>query len=91
MKMNLSAALVGLLCCCAVPANALGPMSVAPWGVEQAQESILQQLLRASRERDGQRFDAACCKVCRKGKACGNSCINRSYTCHKGKGCACNG
>jgi hypothetical protein len=32
-----------------------------------------------------------CCKICRKGKACGNSCISRSYRCHKGRGCACNG
>ena len=32
---------------------------------------------------------AACCKICRKGKACGNSCISRSYTCHKPPGCAC--
>ena len=31
-----------------------------------------------------------CCRYCRKGKACGNSCINRSYTCHRGQGCACN-
>lgn len=31
-----------------------------------------------------------CCKVCRKGKACGSSCISRSYTCRKGRGCACN-
>jgi len=31
-----------------------------------------------------------CCKVCRTGKACGNSCINRGYTCHKSPGCACN-
>ena len=30
-----------------------------------------------------------CCKVCDKGKACGNSCISRSYTCHKAPGCAC--
>ncbi|MCP1362549.1 hypothetical protein, partial [Halomonas sp. BBD45] len=22
-----------------------------------------------------------CCKVCRKGKACGDSCISRNYTC----------
>ena len=34
---------------------------------------------------------AACCKVCKKGKACGDSCIKKSYTCHKGKGCACDG
>lgn len=32
-----------------------------------------------------------CCKVCKKGKACGDSCIAKSKTCTKGKGCACNG
>lgn len=32
-----------------------------------------------------------CCKICRKGKACGDSCISRSKTCHKGPGCACDG
>lgn len=31
----------------------------------------------------------ACCKQCSKGKACGNSCISRDKTCHKGSGCAC--
>lgn len=30
-----------------------------------------------------------CCKYCSKGKACGDSCINVNYTCHKGPGCAC--
>jgi len=30
-----------------------------------------------------------CCKVRTTGKACGNSCINKSKTCTKGKGCAC--
>lgn len=30
-----------------------------------------------------------CCKVCTTGEACGNSCISKSKTCHKGKGCAC--
>ena len=34
---------------------------------------------------------STCCKVCRKGKACGNSCISRSETCHKSPGCACDG
>lgn len=33
----------------------------------------------------------ACCKICRKGKACGDTCISRSYTCRKPPGCACNG
>ncbi|HEY0412929.1 MAG TPA: hypothetical protein VGD66_07300 [Allosphingosinicella sp.] len=32
-----------------------------------------------------------CCRICSAGKACGNSCIARSKTCHKGKGCACDG
>ncbi|WP_148253951.1 hypothetical protein [Aidingimonas lacisalsi] len=32
-----------------------------------------------------------CCRVCTTGKACGDSCINRSYTCHQPPGCACNG
>ena len=31
----------------------------------------------------------SCCKICRKGKACGNSCISRTYTCRKLPGCAC--
>lgn len=35
--------------------------------------------------------DPGCCKVCTTGKACGNSCISRSYTCHKAPGCACDG
>ena len=33
----------------------------------------------------------SCCKICSKGKACWDSCINRSYTCHKWPGCACDG
>jgi hypothetical protein len=32
-----------------------------------------------------------CCKVCKKGKACGDSCIAADAHCKKGKGCACNG
>ncbi len=32
----------------------------------------------------------ACCKICTRGKACGNSCINAAYQCHQAPGCACN-
>lgn len=32
-----------------------------------------------------------CCKVCTKGKACGDSCIAVNKECHKPPGCACNG
>jgi hypothetical protein len=31
-----------------------------------------------------------CCRVCSAGKACGNTCIQASKVCHKGRGCACN-
>lgn len=34
-------------------------------------------------------YSSGCCKYCSTGKACGDSCISRSYTCHKGPGCAC--
>jgi hypothetical protein len=33
----------------------------------------------------------SCCKICTTGKACGDSCISKSYTCHKPSGCACDG
>ena len=32
-----------------------------------------------------------CCKTCSAGKACGDSCIAKSSTCKKGRGCACDG
>jgi len=32
-----------------------------------------------------------CCKICKKGKACGDSCISRDKKCHKPPGCACDG
>jgi hypothetical protein len=32
-----------------------------------------------------------CCKICRQGKACGDTCISRQDTCHVGQGCACDG
>lgn len=30
-----------------------------------------------------------CCKVCKTGKTCGDTCITRADTCHVGLGCAC--
>ena len=32
-----------------------------------------------------------CCKICRKGKACGDSCIARDKKCNEPPGCACDG
>ena len=38
-----------------------------------------------------QAVSPSCCRVCRTGKACGNSCISRTAQCHQPAGCACNG
>jgi hypothetical protein len=32
---------------------------------------------------------AKCCKVCTKGKPCGDTCIAKNKVCHVGPGCAC--
>ncbi|HEV2301502.1 MAG TPA: hypothetical protein VGR91_08025 [Stellaceae bacterium] len=34
---------------------------------------------------------SGCCKTCRKGVPCGNSCVAPGETCRKGPGCACAG
>lgn len=39
----------------------------------------------------GAAFAQACCKICKAGKACGNSCISRDKKCHQPPGCACDG
>jgi hypothetical protein len=36
-------------------------------------------------------YRVECCKICKKGKACGDTCISRDYECHKPRGCACDG
>jgi hypothetical protein len=33
----------------------------------------------------------SCCKVCKRGQACGDSCISWDKTCSKPPGCACQG
>jgi hypothetical protein len=43
------------------------------------------------RKKDTTRSSAACCKVCRRGQACGNTCIDRDDVCHVPRGCACDG
>lgn len=45
----------------------------------------------ADTTRSPPRQTRACCRVCRTGKACGNSCIARNRTCRQPRGCACNG
>lgn len=43
----------------------------------------------SSQNSNSERVDNGCCKHCTTGQACGDSCISRSYTCHKAPGCAC--
>ena len=52
---------------------------------------VAQRLLKTNAPVVKQTPRRTCCKICRKGKACGNSCISRRYTCRKPPGCACNG
>lgn len=35
--------------------------------------------------------DGECCRVCKKGKACGDGCISQESSCTKDPGCACDG
>lgn len=48
-------------------------------------------LLEAVDPKPAVQLSEKCCKVCTKGKACGNSCIRRDYQCHQPPGCACDG
>nr|WP_319250464.1 hypothetical protein [uncultured Celeribacter sp.] len=73
----------------AVSATDIRPQQSHPTPTAAEAVQLWEQL---SGTRSGaQLYDAACCKICKKGKACGDSCISRSYTCHKGPGCACDG
>lgn len=80
MKLIIFAVLVAVL-----PGLALGAERLTPWPAAPAplsQQSLIDRLLPVQR---------SCCRVCRTGRACGNSCINRNYTCRQPPGCACNG
>jgi hypothetical protein len=44
-----------------------------------------------SAEARGNPKPPGCCKVCRKGIACGDSCIPAGAECHQPPGCACQG
>lgn len=47
------------------------------------------RLLTGDQVGEARVYDAACCKVCKKGQPCGDSCISREKQCRKGPGCAC--
>ena len=62
------------------------------WGGEPGGGDVPAELARAPSEADAGGSCVPreqCCKVCVKGKACGNTCIKAEYQCHKAAGCAC--
>lgn len=59
--------------------------------LESAGDTAQSEPCEAHAERDAFWLAQGCCRVCRTGKACGNSCINRNYTCRQPPGCACDG
>mmetsp|Transcript_15788 Transcript_15788/g.28765 ORF Transcript_15788/g.28765 Transcript_15788/m.28765 type:complete len:211 (+) Transcript_15788:76-708(+) len=63
-------------------------MTVATLGEEELSQQE-DPLLKPAPE--GKPWARACCKVCKKGLACGHSCISRRKSCSKDLGCACQG
>lgn len=61
----------------------------------QAQEARRQRAEERRRRLEERRLEReqnqGCCKICRRGCACGNSCISCDKECHKPFGCACDG
>ena len=66
-------------------------MAEAPSCESDSDQSLLPWNDFSPSDLKGTELASGCCKVCKKGKACGNSCIAKSKTCHKGRGCACDG
>ena len=72
--------------------GATGAVADSPWeAIPTSQEAGICLASPEQAAAPGLLQPAACCKVCKKGKACGNSCISKSKTCHKAPGCACDG
>ena len=63
-----------------VPSNQLIHRSITFHSVSSPLRALLD---------DEQASDSRCCKVCTKGKPCGDTCIAQDKTCHVGPGCAC--
>jgi beta-lactamase superfamily II metal-dependent hydrolase len=77
----------------AVDAQRDGTFTVTTGSQFNASDSVA--LLPPPKSVDSSRLPGAespvrsCCKICTRGKACGTTCISRSYECHTPPGCAC--
>lgn len=58
---------------------------------EEGQLTLLQAVAPGATPARVQPPERTCCRICRTGVACGNSCIARGRTCRQPPGCACNG
>lgn len=80
-----------LILCLALPAFASEPVDASlVWLNHEDVRSVQDRLLDLPGPTEFL-IQASCCKVCSKGKACGDSCISRDKQCRKGLGCACDG
>lgn len=77
--------------CLAIMISSAAAAEPVTFGMSRADGTVSESLLQhVQRMRSGpQVLLAACCKTCRKGKPCGDSCIAVSKSCRKGPGCAC--
>lgn len=58
-------------------------------GVYHCHNTVKQKPIQKSDSFQKKNESLSCCKICSKGKACGDSCISKTKTCHKTAGCAC--
>ena len=66
----------------------LSPIPTFAADTASTQSPAIEQCAEAADTQDDFQL-AVCCKHCKKGKACGESCISRNKTCHTPPGCAC--
>jgi len=58
-------------------------------GPEPSSEFLQRVIATAVRSSPLAKPSAECCKVCKKGKPCGDTCIEKDDVCHVPPGCAC--
>jgi hypothetical protein len=76
-----------------LPSQTSQPQELNHWIIPASAAPPSDKLLRSLGVSPGSLHSVAqaCCKVCRKGKACGDTCISRDKECHTPPGCACDG
>lgn len=75
---------------CLLPVRVANADEPRPGDERGSEAAAFLQYIETSPVGDALSLAQACCKVCRKGKACGDSCIARNKTCTRPLGCACN-